>query len=206
MSLTRTVDSTVVRDWLESGRLLVILGAGSPTQAHCCLEECVHEFMGHRINYTDLPRNFRGKPFIPNSPLHFSISHTKNAFVLGFSIQQEIGVDMEINVPKKELDLLADYAFSPDERLVLGTSSDECTFLKIWTLKEAYLKATGIGLIDALPTLHVVTGPPFAITDPLYCSMQLEGPIGESISIVCKGTLPEKIVLNFLRQNSFQLL
>lgn len=206
MSLKRTVDSTVVREWLKSGRLLVILGTGSPTQAHCCLEECVNEFMGHRIIYTDLPRNFRGKPYLPDSPLHFSISHTKNAYVLGFSIQQEIGVDMELNVPGNELYLLANYAFSPDELLILGANSDENTFLKIWTLKEAYLKATGIGLIDALPTLHVVTGLPFSITDPIYNCIQQVGPMGETISIVCNGKVPENTFLKYLGQKSYQLL
>lgn len=206
MSLRKTVESTVVREWLKSGRLLVVLGTGSPTQAYSCLEECVYGFMGYRINYIDLPRNFRGKPFIPDSPLHFNISHTKNAFVLGFSIRQEIGVDLELNVPGKDLHLLANYAFSPDERMILGSNSDERSFLKMWTLKEAYLKATGIGLIDALPTLHVVTGPPFGIIDPFYCSIQQAGPMEETISIVCKGTFPENVFLKYLTKESFQLL
>jgi hypothetical protein len=206
MSLTRTVDSSVVRKWLQSGRLLVILGTGSPTQAHYCLEECVKEFMGHRIDYADLPRNFRGKPFLPDSPMHFSISHTKNEYVLGFSIQQEIGVDMELNFPGKDLHVLAEYAFSPDELLISGANSDESTFLKIWTLKEAYLKATGIGLIDALPTLHVVTGPPLSITDPFFCGILQVGPSGETISIVCKGIIPEKIFLKYLSHGKYQLL
>lgn len=176
---------------LLSGKLLVIYGKGTASDAHACLESMLSIFLGKSILYADLQRNFRGKPYLQGTPLHFSLSHTNDAFLLGVYRFQEIGIDLEGNVSPYKIDSLAEYAFSPDERNLLDQFPGTASFLKIWTMKEAYLKATGIGMIDTLPTLHVVSAPHFGVTDKQYTCMHFQCPGEETGSLVCRGPIPE---------------
>lgn len=192
---TKCLHSESIRVELLSGKLLVIYGKGTPSDAHVCLESILSTFMGKSIRYADLQKNFRGKPYLQGTPLHFSLSHTNDAFLLGIHRFQEIGIDLEGNVPPNEIVLLAEYAFSPDERNLLDQFPGTASFLKIWTMKEAYLKATGIGMVDALSTLHVVSAPDFGVTDEQYSCLHFLCPSEETGSLVCKGLMPEMLSL-----------
>ena len=87
----------------------------------------------------------RGKPYFPDSPWHFSISHTKRhafcalaKFPLGIDAEE---MDRIIN-PK-----LAEKVLSPDEKLRYERYTDKNdAFLRLWVLKEASVKLTGAGL------------------------------------------------------------
>ena len=87
----------------------------------------------------------RGKPYFPDSPWHFSISHTKNhafcalaPFPVGMDAEE---MDRNIN-PK-----LADKVLSEREKLRFhGYSNKNDAFLRLWVLKEASVKLTGEGL------------------------------------------------------------
>jgi len=183
---------------LLSGKLLLIYGKGTPSDAHVCLESIVSTFLGKPIVYADLQKNFRGKPYLQGFPLHFSLSHSNNSFLLGVNRYQEIGIDLEGNVLPNEIDSLAEYAFSPDERILLNQFPGTASFLKIWTLKEAYLKATGIGMIDALSSLHVVSASDFGVMDKQYSCLNFQCPGDETGSLVCKGQMPEVISMLLL--------
>ncbi len=86
-----------------------------------------------------------GKPYLPDSPWKFSISHTKHHAFLVFG-QEEVGVDAE------ELDrninlALADKILSPSERAQFDAAQDKHrALLTFWVLKEAQAKLTGLGL------------------------------------------------------------
>jgi len=188
---SKYMSSESVQFELLSGKLLLIYGKGTPSDAHACLESVLTTFMGKSILYADLQKNFRGKLYLQDTPLHFSLSHTNDAFLLGVNQFQEIGIDLEGNVPPNEIDSLADYAFSPDERLLLDQFPGTASFLKIWTMKEAYLKATGTGMMDALSTLHVVSSPDFGVMDNQYSCLHFQCPSKETGSLVCRGTMPE---------------
>jgi 4'-phosphopantetheinyl transferase len=101
--------------------------------------------------------NFRegpfGKPYINqpqlSSPLFFNLSNTTDLVVCGVSQTEEIGVDCECLTRKVDYAVARRY-YHPDERQYLEEAEDEkdhCVrFFSIWTLKEAYLKARGIGI------------------------------------------------------------
>ncbi len=97
-----------------------------------------------------------GKPFIGNfmdTALQFSLSHTKDLVVLAVILEQNIGVDIE--PLERDIDIfnIAESFFSPLEYKELCSLSPEQlkpAFVKIWTLKEAYLKACGTGLTTPL--------------------------------------------------------
>ena len=86
-----------------------------------------------------------GKPYFPESRLHFSISHTPNhAFcVLSDHI---VGIDAEELDRKMNLKL-AEKVLSPTEKMQFDAATDQRkALLTFWVLKEAAVKLTGEGL------------------------------------------------------------
>ena len=87
----------------------------------------------------------RGKPYFENSPLHFSISHTKNHAFCALS-DSPVGCDAE----EKDRDInlrLAEKILSDSERARFEKVEDKRdALLRLWVLKEAAAKLTGEGL------------------------------------------------------------
>ena len=96
----------------------------------------------------DLPpisRTGRGKPFFPNSPLHFSISHTPPHAFCALS-PAPIGIDAE-ETARIVRPNLADKILSPSERRQYDAALDKHrALLTFWVLKEAAVKRSGEGL------------------------------------------------------------
>ena len=87
----------------------------------------------------------RGKPYFPDSPWHFSISHTKGHAFCALS-KRPIGIDAEEQDRVVHLKL-ADKVLSESEKLRFEEYSDKKdAFLRLWVLKEASVKLTGEGL------------------------------------------------------------
>ena len=96
----------------------------------------------------DLPEiavTVQGKPYFPNSPWHFSISHTKTAVFCALS-DRPVGIDAETT--DRNIDLtLAERILSPSERQRYEDAPDKRkALLRLWVLKEAAAKFTGEGL------------------------------------------------------------
>ena len=87
----------------------------------------------------------RGKPYFQESPLHFSISHTKNhAFCV--LAPCPVGIDAEEKDRKVNL-RLADKILSLPERSRYEAADDkQAALLRLWVLKEAAAKLSGEGL------------------------------------------------------------
>ena len=87
----------------------------------------------------------RGKPYFPDSPWHFSISHTK-AHAFCVLSDSPIGIDAEELTRRIDL-RLADKILSPAERAEYDAAADKRrALLTFWVLKEAAAKCTGEGL------------------------------------------------------------
>ncbi len=92
------------------------------------------------IAYTKL-----GKPYFADSPLHFSISHTKNHVFCVLS-DRPVGIDAEEADRQIRLDL-AEKILSPTELEQFSKADDpRLALLTFWVLKEAAGKCTGEGL------------------------------------------------------------
>jgi 4'-phosphopantetheinyl transferase len=98
--------------------------------------------------------NAYGRPDIANAEvrnacLSFNISHTHSLIVLGVTKGRALGVDVE-NLCAREASLdIADRYFAPQEVAVLTAAprhQQQFRFFEYWTLKEAYIKARGMGL------------------------------------------------------------
>jgi 4'-phosphopantetheinyl transferase len=88
----------------------------------------------------------------------FNLSHTKGLVACAVAFDHELGVDVENTDREVDLDI-AERFFSPREAKYLEQSPDDRkgeVFLEIWTLKEAYIKACGNGLLIPLDSFTVM--------------------------------------------------
>jgi 4'-phosphopantetheinyl transferase len=84
--------------------------------------------------------------------LRFNISHTPYLVACVVGVEREVGIDVEYVRDGPFVERVADRHFSPRERKALSHVAPESrpgVFFDYWTLKEAYIKACGLGL--ALP-------------------------------------------------------
>lgn len=87
--------------------------------------------------------------------LQFNISHTPSLIACGVTIEAQIGIDVEEKQRRMRNNILslACRFFSPTEIEYLhsfsGSERQMQEFIKLWTLKEAYVKALGRGFSEA---------------------------------------------------------
>ena len=105
----------------------------------CCLKSwmMLQELIGEMPEWQ---YNEHGKPFIEGGP-HFSLSHCKEGIAVAVD-DEPIGIDIE-------------HIRHADESLVQRTMNeeerqnmDDRTFTRLWTQKEAIVKAQGIGIMS----------------------------------------------------------
>jgi 4'-phosphopantetheinyl transferase len=85
-------------------------------------------------------------PELPD--LRFSLARTRELAVGLFALDHDVGVDVELVAPRDVVPM-AEHFFSPEERaaiLGLVDAARLSRFYELWTLREAYLKARGLGL------------------------------------------------------------
>ncbi len=88
-----------------------------------------------------------GKPRVAGSELRFNISHSGALGLIALALA-EVGVDVELPRPRRSDDIARRF-FTPgeNERLfALEGPARADAFFRLWTCKEAFLKATGEGL------------------------------------------------------------
>ena len=87
----------------------------------------------------------RGKPYFPDSPWHFSISHTpKHAFCVLSG--NNVAIDAEESDRKINLKLAEKILSAEEKRQFDAAVSQEKALLTFWVLKEAAAKLSGEGL------------------------------------------------------------
>jgi 4'-phosphopantetheinyl transferase len=96
-------------------------------------------------------------------PIRFSLSHTQGMVACAMTLERAIGVDVEATTRRAtDIELVASH-FAPHEIAMLKACAAErrwSLFLDLWTLKEAYVKALGLGLSARLDAFAVEPDPP----------------------------------------------
>ncbi len=103
-----------------------------------------------------------GKPFLAGQPVSFNISDSGGWSLMAFARTLPLGVDIEQARPLSDLALIASRYFSPLEQaglLALPASLQIDSFYHIWTQKEAFIKAIGMGLSFPLDAFDVLVHP-----------------------------------------------
>jgi 4'-phosphopantetheinyl transferase len=103
----------------------------------------------------DVPvsRTDTGKPVIAGG-IHFNVSHSGDLILLALSEQRDVGVDLERRRRVERVEALIERWLSAAERTQLQRLSDDGVdpsdaFLRVWSAKEARLKALGVGISGA---------------------------------------------------------
>lgn len=159
----------------------------------------------------------RGKPRLaePHARcgLHFNLSHSGRVVALAVAAVP-VGVDVEALREVANVERLARRFFSPAEATAVLAAADgerDRLFLRIWTRKEAYLKATGLGIGMALrevetdpdpsraPFLLAVAGDPSEAARWLLAEVRIPGAVctvavlGGAPGIVVRRVTPEAL-------------
>ena len=98
-----------------------------------------------------------GKPFAKvrdqRADISFSVSHGGWHGLIALAPEGRLGVDIEERVERRRLDLLIDAVLGAEERAEVTSargSEQRHLFFRLWTMKEALMKAHGSGMkLDA---------------------------------------------------------
>ncbi len=110
------------------------------------------EELGCRNGELSFREGEHGKPFaeVNGRPaaLSFSVSHSGQYGLIAHAPRGRLGVDVEQLVPKRHLNSLIHAVMGPDEQRELGEMAEPARlhqFFRLWTCKEALVKALGTG-------------------------------------------------------------
>ena len=125
------------------------------SHAHSLLRECLKK---HNISYsrdTKITYGKHGKPSLADYPdIFYNISHSDgiSACMIG---ESECGIDCE--KVRSYRPKVAKRVFSEKEKALLESATGrerDLIFFRLWTLKEAYIKALGTGLSYPMNTVE----------------------------------------------------
>jgi 4'-phosphopantetheinyl transferase len=136
-------------------------------QAHVCLRQILSQYTSRSAGSLRFRSTESGKPFLEDSggssPLNFNLSHSAELAVVAVTTAAEIGVDVEQIRPIPEWEDISRSTFHPDEADWVRSCPSELrneAFFQVWTAKEAYVKAMGLGLAHPLDSFSVVGSAP----------------------------------------------
>src|SRR5579864_4206604 len=105
----------------------------------------------------------KGKPtLVAPARLQFNASHSGDLALFAFTLDCEIGVDVEAIRPMPDMEVVAERFFCAEETaelMALPVGQRDDAFFLCWTRKEAYIKATGEGLSTPLDEFRVTLHP-----------------------------------------------
>ncbi len=113
--------------------------------------------LGCRNDELALRHTKRGKPSAmlrdAPAPIRFNVSHSGDHGLIAYAPRGRLGVDVQERVDPRRLDLLAEAVLTDEERADLARTRGAARlrlFCDLWTIKEALIKADGMGLaLDA---------------------------------------------------------
>lgn len=137
-----------------------------------------------------------GKPFLRDSQIHFNLAHSENLALLAMA-PCPIGADLERRRPV-EFDLLARQVFSPGELNAwneMSASEKTTAFYRLWTRKEALLKALACGIAEHTQHVSVFIDnhspiDTSALNPALWLVQSLNLPPDFSAAIACPAPSP----------------
>ena len=95
------------------------------------------------------------------APIGFNVSHSGRHGLIAFAEHVWLGVDVEERVPKHDLDGIGAKVYGQSERDMLEAATGAQKmhlFFRLWSMKEALIKALGTGF-SLNPTRFEVPGP-----------------------------------------------
>jgi 4'-phosphopantetheinyl transferase len=137
--------------------------------AHATVRACLSRYADVRPSEWVFSRNDYGRPEVARPRLErhlrFNLSHTRGMIAVLVGWERDLGVDVEDTARRSDPVEVADSFFAPDEVRTLRALPRELwrrRFFELWTLKESYIKARGMGLAIPLDgfAFDLAGGPP----------------------------------------------
>jgi 4'-phosphopantetheinyl transferase len=120
--------------------------------AHALLRGMLSRVVAHHPSNWRFATNAHGKPDLVRHagvpPLRFNISHTRGLVAVALTIENDVGLDVEIlDAGRVSMDLALRFFAAPEVDYLrrLPAERQQTEFYSLWTLKEAYIKAIGLG-------------------------------------------------------------
>lgn len=129
---------------------------------HIALRKILSQYNSKLPSEIEYSFNSQNKPFIKDSNMHFSFSHSSEIAICGITSSHSIGIDIEKIISIDFQSIISTF-FSLEEIQAISSLEEKdktIGFYSIWTAKEAYGKARGVG----------ITYPLTRITIPIYHS------------------------------------
>lgn len=130
-----------------------VRGKESYIASRWLLRKVLARYTGVPSAMVELLRTEKGKPYLPQSDIHFSLSHSGDWALLAVGKVELIGVDVEAVRATRDLSSIAESYYHPQEftqlQMLAGAAQNDY-FYRLWTLKEAFFKATGTGISAGL--------------------------------------------------------
>lgn len=145
-------------EWLsvtEQARSRRFVHAG-PRRRYTLCRAALRAILCHRLGCDGQRLSFgtssHGKPFarvddMPE-PISFNVSHGRSHGLIAVAPRGRLGVDIEERRARDDLDDLTDAVLGPNEKrefALLRGNARTHFFFRMWTLKEALIKALGLG-------------------------------------------------------------
>ena len=138
--------------------------------AHACLRILCSRYLGQPAPSINFTETLNKKPCIEISfgNLFFNLSHSGRKILIAFSNESEVGVDIEQIRPDFKIEEFMERNYSSNEInsiINLDREAQLNLFFKYWSRKEAWLKATGIGIFSDLAMVDTALNANIVNTD-----------------------------------------
>jgi len=127
-----------------------------PGRQYLLSRSALRILLGERLNQPNerlaFDRLRYGKPYATvdgqPAPISFNLSHSADFGLISICRSRHLGIDVECRRPLADLDGIADKVFHAGERRILSSLTGQSKtdlFYRLWTCKEALIKAKGTG-------------------------------------------------------------
>jgi len=150
---------------LRSEEWAIMAGDPARARARIALRQLLARYSGLPAAAIVLTCGPYGKPEMRDFPLSFSVARRGDSALIAIAARGRVGVDLERHRPLPELHSIS-ALLHPEEHALLARMPDPArtsAFYRIWTRKEAALKALGTGIAAGLDGFSVL---PRRISDP----------------------------------------
>lgn len=144
----------------QAERFRILLHATRFIVAHGTLRIILGHYLGQEASTLQFHYGPYGKPaFARDTTLRFNVTHSHDTALFAVTQHREVGVDLEYIDHDMDYEQIAEQNFTRDEvntlRAISPGSIRRQVFFRVWTRKEAFLKARGLGIAHDLATTDV---------------------------------------------------
>lgn len=136
----------------RAGQVLRPQAARRWVASRWALRRVLASYLGQPAVEIELEESERGKPRLrTGGGIEFSLSHSNAIALVAVSEGREVGVDVELIDPERDLCALAERALSREDAAAVRAAdapARPAAFYAAWTRHEARLKCLGTGLVS----------------------------------------------------------